>query len=1087
MPGGTGAIAPPSLRGACILPAMALGEGDTLGGYRIVRLIGRGGMGAVYLADDVRLGRKVALKVLAPETAEIPAVRERFVRESHLAASLDHPNILPIYEAGEAGGQLFIAMRYVPGPDLAGVIARDGPLALERTVSVIGQVASALDAAHAAGLIHRDVKPGNILVAPGSQPGTDHAYLADFGLTKHAEYSEALTRSGQLMGSVGYVAPEQIENRPIDGRVDVYSLGCVLYECLAGSQPYPRDTEMATLYALVQAPPPSLAAVRPELPPTLDAVIAKALAKDPEERYSSAGALAQALASAAAPDATARHLTRGFLFADLRGYTAFVEAHGDAAAAQLLDAYRRLVRDVVRRFGGAEIKTEGDSFYVVFPSASEAVRCGLALVTAAAGATADHPARPIAVGVGVHAGETAETPEGYVGSAVNLAARLCAGAAAGEVLVSDTVRGLTRTGGEVSFISHGRKHLKGIAEPIHVYAATAAIPGAAGVVPPARPPITTRLFGFGDPRRVVVAAGGAAGAVALAALLVAGAFGGGFGATPRPSASGGLGAAASGSPSLSSAGPAFSPLVPRDVVVSDARTFLAPDVVDCAVYAGQSRLFEMGIDGAHPVQVFPVTHVFQFDPAWSPNGTRVAFIGLDGFGNAAVQVAAPNGSETRALPGYRDEGGHLARPANPAWSPDGTKIAAIDEADQRVLVWTVADSGPPTIVAQPSPDPTGKTTPPPPGQGIYYAGPKGNGDYSGVALTWTPNGELVIGRERITGPGAPADALPAAGKLPVAEAQWSPDGGTVALSMVAGVQGTGFEQGFEIYLGPPAGPFKAVTSKGNNGSPAWSPAGSQLLFTSTRDGQPELYVMDADGNAQKRLTTSAGGSGVCSGSWAHTAVPLASPAPPAAPGASAAAVAYQLGSLPPGTYLDTSFDPTFQFSIGSGWDGRIDAPDAVELSYGTGGIQDEATIIGSTIRVVYADPCPGSATRLVGSTSHDIVAWLETIPELKTSNLRPVTLGGYGGLALDATDIKPVTDRVCLTGGRAGPNAADLWLYPVGEDPGEHMSVGDFARITIVDVRGQAVAFIFSAPGKQFGTVATQMQPFIDSLTFPLR
>ncbi len=524
---------------------MALGEGTVLGGYRVVRLIGRGGMGAVYLAEDGRLGRNVALKVLAPDTAEMPQVRERFVRESHLAASLDHPNILPIYGAGEADGQLFMAMRFVPGPDLAGVIARDGPLALERTVGLIDQVAAALDAAHAAGLIHRDVKPGNILIAPGSAPGTDHAYLSDFGLTKHAAYSGALTRSGQLMGSIGYVAPEQIENRPIDARVDVYSLGCVLYECLAGTQPYPRDTEMATLYAHVQAPPPSLAETRPELPPTVDAVIAKALAKTPDARYGSAGELARALAVAAAPDAAARHLTRGFLFADLRGYTAFVEAHGDDAAASLLDTYRRLVRDVVRRFGGAEIKTEGDSFYVVFPSASDAVRCGLALVTAAAAASRQHAEQPIAVGVGVHAGETAETTEGYVGSAVNLAARLCAGAAAGEVLVSDTVRGLTRTGGEVTFSARGRKHFKGIAEPISVYAATTASPTMTGAAPPVRPPITSRLAGFGDhPRGVALAGAGAAGVVALVAMLVSGAFGGGFTATPSPGASGAGGSGA---------------------------------------------------------------------------------------------------------------------------------------------------------------------------------------------------------------------------------------------------------------------------------------------------------------------------------------------------------------------------------------------------------------------------------------------------------------------------------------------------------------------------------------------------------------
>ncbi|MGH2407814.1 MAG: adenylate/guanylate cyclase domain-containing protein, partial [Candidatus Limnocylindrales bacterium] len=169
--------------------------------------------------------------------------------------------------------------------------------------------------------------------------------------------------------------------------------------------------------------------------------------------------------------ATPSHLTRGFLFVDLRGYTAFIEARGDAAAGRLLEAYRRVVREVVARSGGAEIKTEGDSFYVVFPSASGAVGCGIAIVAAAASATAEHPDLPIHAAVGVHAGETAETEGGFVGSAVNVAARLCAAAAAGEVLVSDTVRGLTRTGGDIRYIARGRRRLKGITEPMAVYAA----------------------------------------------------------------------------------------------------------------------------------------------------------------------------------------------------------------------------------------------------------------------------------------------------------------------------------------------------------------------------------------------------------------------------------------------------------------------------------------------------------------------------------------------------------------------------------------------------------------------------------------
>ncbi len=463
---------------------MALQPEQQLGEYRIVRLVGRGGMGSVYLADDVRLGRSVALKVLAPEFAAEASIRERFVRESRTAASLDHPHILPIYEAGEDDGNLFIAMRYVPGPDLAGIVEREGPMALERVVALIDQVAGALDAAHAAGLVHRDVKPGNILVVPGSSPGTDHAYLSDFGLTKHVGDGPQLTRSGQLLGSVGYVAPEQIEGRAVDRRADIYSLGCVAYECLSGAQPYTRESELATLYAHATAPPPSLAAARPELPPVIDQVLATAMAKDPDDRYATAGALAEALAAAAAPDSASHRLTRGFVFADLRGYTAYVEEHGDGDAARLLDAYRRLVRDVVRRYNGAEIRTEGDSFYLVFPSASDAVRCGLAIVTAAAAAEVQHPDQAIRVGIGVHAGESTETAEGYVGSAVNIAARVCAEAAAGEVLVTDTVRGLTRTSGDIAFTPRGSRTLKGISEPVVVFAATSGTLAGVGVTGP---------------------------------------------------------------------------------------------------------------------------------------------------------------------------------------------------------------------------------------------------------------------------------------------------------------------------------------------------------------------------------------------------------------------------------------------------------------------------------------------------------------------------------------------------------------------------------------------------------------------------
>jgi serine/threonine protein kinase len=233
-------------------------------------------MGAVYLAEDTALGRKVALKLLAPELAADERFRERFLRESKLAASLDHRGIVPIYQAGESDGTLFIAMRYVEGSDLRSVLG-EGPLEPARAIAILEQVADALDAAHAGGLVHRDVKPENILLDTRG-----HAYLSDFGLTKQASSQSGLTQTGQLVGTLDYVAPEQIEGREVDGRADVYSLTCVLYECLTGAKPFARESEVATLWAHIN-----------ELPPTsgdaaLDAVVVTGMAKRPQDRYRSA-------------------------------------------------------------------------------------------------------------------------------------------------------------------------------------------------------------------------------------------------------------------------------------------------------------------------------------------------------------------------------------------------------------------------------------------------------------------------------------------------------------------------------------------------------------------------------------------------------------------------------------------------------------------------------------------------------------------------------------------------------------------------------------------------------------------------------
>ena len=264
--------------------------GTDLGSYRLEQFIGRGGMGVVYLASHRHLQRKAAVKVLAPEIAEDATFRERFIRESQLAASIDHPNIIAVYDAGEAGGDLYIAMGLVDGPDLKSVIAQQGPLEAERAVRIVSQVAAALEAAHSKGLIHRDVKPGNILLT--GRPDEERAYLTDFGLTKRSSGHSELTRSGQFMGSIGYVAPEQIRSEKVDSRADIYSLGCVLFECLTGAAPFRRDSDPATLFAHVSDPPPRVSARRPELA-ALDDVRLRAMAKTPEDRFPSAEAFAK--------------------------------------------------------------------------------------------------------------------------------------------------------------------------------------------------------------------------------------------------------------------------------------------------------------------------------------------------------------------------------------------------------------------------------------------------------------------------------------------------------------------------------------------------------------------------------------------------------------------------------------------------------------------------------------------------------------------------------------------------------------------------------------------------------------------------
>jgi YVTN family beta-propeller protein len=262
-------------------------------GYRIDGVIGRGGMGVVYRAYDLRLKRTVALKLVAPELALDERFRARFARETELAMSLEHPNVVPIYDAGEVDGRLYLAMRYVEGADLRTLLRADAALEPGRAVAISGQVAAALDAAHARGLVHRDVKPSNVLLDEG-----EHIYLADFGLTRRLEEEGAQPGEGRSVGTPSYLAPEQIEGGPVDGQADVYSLGCLLYECLTGEVPFSGDSRLAVAWAHLEEEPPSASERNPDLPRTIDAVLRKAMAKSPEERYPTCATLAAAAADA---------------------------------------------------------------------------------------------------------------------------------------------------------------------------------------------------------------------------------------------------------------------------------------------------------------------------------------------------------------------------------------------------------------------------------------------------------------------------------------------------------------------------------------------------------------------------------------------------------------------------------------------------------------------------------------------------------------------------------------------------------------------------------------------------------------------
>jgi predicted ATPase len=498
-----------------------LAVGSQVAGYLLEKEIGAGGMAVVFRARDERLDRLVALKLLAPWLAADGEFRRRFLREARAAAAVDDPHIIPVYEAGEAGGVLFLAMRLVSGGDVRGLLRREGPLPPGRATAIISPVASALDAAHVAGMVHRDVKPANMLI--DARPGRpDHVYLADFGLSKSRSAS-ALTGTGLYLGTAGYMAPEQIQGGVLDGRADQYALGCAAFELLCGGVPFVRDQDAAVIYAHLSAPPPSAAARRPDLPPGVDEVLARALAKAPGDRYASCGEFAEALrqvlglpgydrdpVSAATPPAAARaaagaggatvvrpvagddgpgarELPAGtitMLFSDIEGSTALLGRLGEAYG-QALSAQRAIMRAAITSCGGREMGTEGDSFFVVFSSAGDAVRCCVDVQRALAGY--DWPGGvAVRARMGAHAGEPTRHEDGYIGLDVHRTARIAAVGYGGQVLLSETAAGLVRDflPPGVSLADQGVHRLNDLGRPERIFQLQAA--GLQAEFPPLR-------------------------------------------------------------------------------------------------------------------------------------------------------------------------------------------------------------------------------------------------------------------------------------------------------------------------------------------------------------------------------------------------------------------------------------------------------------------------------------------------------------------------------------------------------------------------------------------------------------------------
>jgi hypothetical protein len=431
--------------------------GTTIGPYRVESPLAAGGMGAVFLATDTALDRPVALKVIAPQLAGDERFRRRFLLESKLAARLDHPAIVPVHFAGQSDGRLYLVMRFVDGPSLADILEREGRLPVARAIALLRPIADALDAAHAAGLVHRDVKPGNVLIEEG--PRGPRPFLCDFGLARASATADSLSREDGLgvSGTTAYLAPEQIEGDPVTALTDEYGLACVLFETLAGRPPFARDDQLSVVYAHLTEPPPSLSSLRPEFPAAIDAVLARGLAKVPGDRYPGCTALIEAAAEALDAPAAAPHAPgpepagrdRTHLLATLHGLDAVRRREGDDAAAALVRRFGNAIENAAAVYDGIVVETRETSAAAAFDHPALAIQAATAI---------QRGADSLGDGVGIGLDSTEA-----------VAARLAARAGAREVLGTEFVVHTASAVPGATWHDLGTERVPGLPDALHLY------------------------------------------------------------------------------------------------------------------------------------------------------------------------------------------------------------------------------------------------------------------------------------------------------------------------------------------------------------------------------------------------------------------------------------------------------------------------------------------------------------------------------------------------------------------------------------------------------------------------------------------